>query len=203
MYEKLLIIMETEESMKKLERIESFMDEYSTIDSKIRFIASSFLLDYFFKLRVFYKKYKNENNRSNEKELMNKIKGLFNMIEDEYWNAHDIIYANHKQFTSNSFNNPFMVFFGGILRIVYHLSVFLVWITAVVVYFTIAHIISPLKWIPEWWNFPTAMLLFLSAVMFFSINLMFKEMIIKKNRRERESVVLKTLKGKIKNKVHK
>lgn len=125
------------------------------------------------------------------------------MIEEEYWNAHDIIYGNHKQFISNSFNNPFIVFLGGILRVVYHLSVFLVWIMAVVVYFTIAHIISPLKWIPEWWNFPTAMLIFLSAVMFFGINLMFKEMTIKKNRRKREIAVLKTLKVKIKNKVHK
>lgn len=196
MFEQLLLIMETEEKTKKLEQIESFMDEYSSKDSKIRFIASSFLLDYFYKLRGVYKKYKNENNRSNEKELLDEIKGLFVMIENEYWDAHDIIYENHKQFKSDSFNNPFLVFFGSILRIVYHLSVFLLWISAAIVYFTIAHKFSPIEWVPEWWNLATAVLIFLSAVMFFSIMLMFKEMIVKKNRRD--SNVVKNLKGKIK-----
>ncbi|WP_044482062.1 hypothetical protein [Paenibacillus antibioticophila] len=200
MFEQLFIIMETEEKTAKLEQIESFMDEYSSKDSKIRFIASSFLLDYFYKLRGIYKKYKYENNRSNEKELLDQVKGLFVMIENEYWDAHDIIYENHKQFKSDSFNNPFLVFLGSILRIVYHLSAFLLWISAAVVYFTIAHIISPLEWVPEWWNITTAVLIFLAAVMFFSLMMMFREMVVKKNRRE--SRVVKNLKERIKKKFH-
>ncbi|MEK4454007.1 hypothetical protein [Paenibacillus sp. FSL L8-0506] len=200
MFEQLLLIMEAEEKTAKLELIESFMDEYSSKESKIRFIASSFLLHYFYKLRGIYKKYKNENNRSNEKELLDEVKGLFVMIENEYWDAHDIIYENHKQFKSDSFNNPFLVFLGSILRIVYHLSAFLLWITAAVVYFTIAHMISPLEWIPEWWNITTAILTFLAAVTFFSIMMMFREMVVKKNRRE--SRVVKNLKESIKKKFY-
>jgi len=200
MFEQLLSIMETEDKAKKLERIESFMEQYSTNDSKIRFIASSFLLDYFYKLRAVYKKYKYENNRTHENELLNKIKELYVMIEDEYWDAHDIIYENHKQFKSDSFNNPFLVFVGSILRIVYHLSVFLLWVSAAIVYFTIAHIVSPLEWIPEWWNIATAILTLLVAIMFFSIMLAFREMVVKKNRRE--SKMVKNLKGRIKKLFH-
>ncbi|WP_042196277.1 hypothetical protein [Paenibacillus camerounensis] len=192
MFEQLLIITETEDKTKKLEKIESFMDEYSSKDSKIRFIASSFLLDYFYKLRGVYKKYKNENNRSNEKELLDEIKGLFVMVENEYWDAHDIIYENHKQFKSDTFNNPIFVVLGSLFRILYHLSVFLFWISAVILYFTIAHLIVPLEWVPKWWNIYYGLLLLGMTTTVFAIMMMFKEMVMKKNRRE--SNVVKNVK---------
>ncbi|MFS0723671.1 hypothetical protein [Paenibacillus sp. 1P07SE] len=196
MFEQLSLIVATEDKNEKLKMIDTFIQEYSGKESKIRLIASSFILDYFHKLRKVYIKYKEEESRVNERELLDKINGLFPMIEDEYWNAHDTIYEDHKQFISDTFNNPFFVVLSSIFRIVYHLSVFVFWISAVILYFTIAHLIVPLEWVPKWWNITYALLLVLLAIMFFGIMMMFKEMLIKKNRRE--SRISKNLKKKIK-----
>lgn len=196
MFEQLSLIIATEEKNEKLKMIDTFIQEYSGKDSKIRLIASSFILDYFHKLRKVYIKYKEEESRVNEHELLDKINGLYPMIEDEYWNAHDTIYEDHKQFISDTFNNPFFVVLSSIFRIAYHLSVFIFWICAVILYFTITHLIVPLEWVPKWWNITYAFLLVLLAIMFFGIMMMFKEMLIKKNRRENR--ISKNLKIKIK-----
>ncbi|MDR6726940.1 hypothetical protein J2W91_005465 [Paenibacillus amylolyticus] len=196
MFEQLQQIIELKDKTIKMEKVDFFMEEYSGKNSNIRFIASSFLLEYFYKLREVHIKYKQENNRINEKDLLKKIEGFHIMIENEYWDAHDIIYENHKQFVSDSFLNPFFVLIRSTLRVVYHLSVFLLWTSATLIYFTFAHIVSPLAWVPEWWNISIALLIFLGAVMSFGLMLMFKELLIKKNRRE--SRVVKKLKERLK-----
>ncbi|AJS58271.1 hypothetical protein [Paenibacillus sp. IHBB 10380] len=196
MFERLSIIIEIEEKPRKLELIDSFMQEHLGTASKIRFIGSSFILDYFYKLREAYSKYKKESNRGNERKLLEKVQGFYIMIEDEYRNAHDIIYEDYKQFVSDTFNNPFFVVLSSIFRILYHLSVFLFWISALILYYTISHLIIPIDWVPEWWNIGTALLLLGLATMLFGIMMMFKEMVMKKNRRE--SKVVKNLKGRIK-----
>ncbi|MCF7755855.1 hypothetical protein KQ941_15495 [Paenibacillus xylanexedens] len=196
MFEQLQQIKEIENKTIKMEQIDFFMEEFSGKNSKIRFIASSFLLEHFYKLREAHKIYKQENNRTNAKELLKKIEGFHIMIENEYWDAHDIIYESHRQFVSDSFLNPFFVFLRSTLKIFYHLSVFLLWASAASIYFTLAHIVTPLAWVPEWWNMPNALLIFTGAVMFFGLMFMFKEVLIKKNRRE--SRVVKNLKGRLK-----
>ncbi|QYR21062.1 hypothetical protein KZ483_25620 [Paenibacillus sp. sptzw28] len=196
MFEQLSLIVATEEKSEKLKLIDTFVQEYAGKDSKIRLIASSFILDYFHNLRRVYFKYKEEESRVNELELLEKINGLYPMIEDEYWNAHDTIYEDHKQFISDTFNNPFFVVLSSIFKIVYHLSVFVFWISAVIFYFTIARLIVPLEWVPQWWNITYALLLVLVSITFFGIMMMFKEMLIKKNRRK--SRISKNLKKKIK-----
>lgn len=195
MFELLSIINHTEDRNHKLQLISSFMQEYSGTDSKIRFIGSSFLLDYFYQLRRVHTKYTNENNRVNEHELLEKVNGFYMMLEDEYWNAHDIIYEDHRQFVSDSFNNPFFVMLSNLFRIIYHLSVFLFWISAVIVYFTLSQLIITLEWIPKWWNITYALLLLALTTMVFGVMLMFKEMAIKKNRRP--SKIVRNLKEKI------
>ncbi|RAU91179.1 hypothetical protein [Paenibacillus sp. YN15] len=196
MFEQLSLIIETEEKSEKLRMIGIFVQEYSNKDSKIRLIASSFILDYFHKLKRVYFKYIQEENRVNERELLEMVNGLYSMIEDEYWNAHDIIYEDHKQFISDTFSNPFFVILSNIFRIVYHFSVFVFWISVVILYFTITQLISPVEWFPKWWNITNAFLFILLAIMFMGIMMMFKEILIKKNRRE--SKFVKNLKKKIK-----
>ncbi|GIO56906.1 hypothetical protein [Paenibacillus cineris] len=196
MFEQLSIIINAEEKNEKLMMIDTFIQEYSGKDTKIRLIASSFILDYFHDLRKVYIKYQNEKNRVNELELLEKINGLYPMMEDEYWNAHDTIYEDHKQFISDTFNNPFLVMISSIFRIVYHFSVFVVWISCVILYFTIAHLIVPLDLVPKWWNITYAILLVISAILILSIMMMFKEILIKKNRRK--SKISKNINEKLK-----
>lgn len=196
MFEQLSLIEATEEKNEKLRMIDNFVQEYSGKDSKIRLIASSFILEYFHNLRKVHSKYKEDNNRVNERELLDKINGLYSMIEDEYWNAHDTIYEDHKQFISDTFNNPFFVVISNVYRIFYHLSVFVFWISLVVLYFTISHLIIPIEWVPKWWGITYALLFVILAILFFSFMMMFKEIVIKKNRRE--SRVSKNLKKTIK-----
>lgn len=195
MFELLSEINDTKDKTRKLQLIDAFFLEYSGINSKIRFIGSSFILDYFYSLRVTYMKYKNENSRTNERELFEKLSGLYIMIEEEYWNAHDIIYEDYKQFISDSFNNPFFVILFNILRLLYHLSVFLLWSSLLLLYFTIYYIIFPNEWVPQWWSISHALLLLASSAAVFALMLMVKEMAVKKNRRP--SRVIKSLKEKI------
>lgn len=196
MHEQLTLIMENDQNSKKLEMIDSFIQKYSEKDSKIRFIASSYILEYFYKLRIAHLNYIKEASRKNEKEVLTMIKSLHSMIEDEFWNAHDIIYADHKQFISDAFKNPIFVILGSAFKIIYHLSVFLCWVCAVILYFTISHMIIPIELIPKWWNIYYAMFLLALSLILFWFLMMFKEMMIKKNRRE--SRIVKNFKVKIK-----
>ncbi|WP_141499707.1 hypothetical protein [Paenibacillus luteus] len=196
MFELLSNIMMIDEKPQKLTLIDSFVQEYSGKESKIRYIASSFVLDYFYKLKGAHLNYKQENNRVNERELLDMIKELYLMVENEYWDAHDIIYEDHKQFVSDTFNNPIFVVLGSLFRIVYHLSVFLFWSSAIVLYFTIAHLIVPLELVPKWWNIYYGLFLLGMTTIVFAIMMMFKEVVIKKNRRE--SKVVKNVKTTLK-----
>ncbi|WP_152547729.1 hypothetical protein [Paenibacillus ehimensis] len=195
MFELLTDIIKTEEKIQKFELIDSFVQDYSGKESKIRFIGSSSILEYFYKLKDTYLKYKQESNRVNEHELLEKIRGFYLMIEDEYWNAHDIIYEDYKQFVSDAFNNPFFVIVAGVLRVLYHLSVFLFWISGVVLYFTISHMIIPIEWVPKWWNIYFSVLFLAMTTTIFGLMMMIKEIVMKKNRRE--SKVLKNIKRKM------
>lgn len=155
MYELLSVITKTEDKIQKMHLVDSFMQEYSGINSKIKYIASAELLEYFYRLRDDYNRYQQERNRTNEHELLVKIKVLYSMVDEDYWNAHDIIYVDYKQFVSDSFNNPFFVILSNVFKIAYHFSVFLVWVSVVVLYFTIyEQIFVPTKyypvWVPEW-----------------------------------------------------
>ncbi len=196
MHELLSLIMETGDKKRKLEMIDIFLREYSGKDSKVRFIASSSVLTDFYKFRKVFIAYKQENNRINEHELLEKVREFYNRIDDEYWNAHDTIYVDYKQFISDTFKNPLFVVFGSILRFFYHLSVFITWICAVALYFTLAHIISPLQWVPDWWDMTTALLCFFIALGCFGLMMVFKGMTAKENKRE--SKVMRNLKETLK-----
>lgn len=197
MYRELLLIMEAEQKTKKLEMIDTFVHEHSGKESKVRSIASSSILEHFYKLRKAHINYQREMNRTNEIELLTLVEGLYSMMDTEFWNAHDTIYEDHTQFISDTFMNPFFVVLGSLFKILYHLSVFLFWICAVIVYFTISHMILPIDVIPDWWNIYYALLLWALSSMFFAFMMMFKEMIIKKNRRE--SKIVRNFKMKMKN----
>ncbi|WP_339218585.1 hypothetical protein [Paenibacillus sp. FSL W7-1332] len=188
MFEMLSVIVKTEEKTRKFDLIDSFVQEYSGKESKIRYIGSSFILGYFYDFKEAHSKYKQENNRINERELLKMLQGLYLMVEEEFWNAHDIIYEDYKQFVSDSFSNPFFVILANIFRIIYHLSVFLFWISVAILYFTISHMIIPLEWVPEWWNIYSSLLLLAMTLTVFGVMMIFKEMIMKKNRRKNKVV---------------
>ncbi|RXZ81102.1 hypothetical protein EBB07_15445 [Paenibacillaceae bacterium] len=196
MYRELSLIMETEKKTQKLDMIDEFVREHSGKESKVRFIASSFILEYFYKLRKTHVNYKREMNRTNEEKLLTMVECLHSMMDTEFWDAHDTIYEDHKQFISDTFINPFFVVLGNVFKILYHISVFLFWICTAIVYFTISNSVLPLKVIPDWWNIYYALLLWTLSLMFFAFMMMFKEMIIKKNRRE--SKIVKNFKAKMK-----
>ncbi|MEK4039456.1 hypothetical protein MHH49_18205 [Paenibacillus sp. FSL F4-0122] len=196
MYVELSLIEATEGKEEKIRLIDNFVQEYSGKNSKIRLLASSYLLEYFYNFLKIHLKYKQEENRINEHELFKMVTELFSMIEDEYWNAHDTIYEDHKQFISDTFTNPFFVIFANLFRVIYHLSVFAFWSSIIILYFTVAQLISPVEWFPVWWNIYYSITLVIISIAFFGFMMMFKEMIIKKNRRE--SKLVKSLKKKTK-----
>lgn len=196
MFESLSEIKKTENKEIRLSLIDRFFESYSGSDTKIRYIASSFLLEYFYELRNSYELYKKESSRKNEKDLMEKLNAFYIMIEDEYWNAHDIIYEDHLHFRDTAFLNPFIVVLLVLFRILYHLSTFIVWASLIVLYFSIWNELFRLEVIPEWWSVTYALLFLTISLMFFGVMLMFKQFAVKNNRRKNK--LMKKMEKKIK-----
>ncbi len=200
MYVELSTIESTEDRTTKLKLVESFIDENSTKESKVKFIGTTSVLQYFDDLKLIYKTYKLENNADNEKRLLESMSYFFENIKMEYLDAHDIIYENHLRFKSSSFINPFFSSFISIMRIGYHLSVFLVAISIAIVYFTFANKISSYGMFPPTlMDIPTSLLILCITVMLFAIFLMTRGFIMQKNRRKSE--VLKKIKTKLKSRL--
>jgi hypothetical protein len=123
-----------------------------------------------------------------ERTLIDKLQDFFISLEDEYWDAHDIIYEDYLHFKNTAFLNPFIVLCLGILRFLYHLSTFTLWIGGLILYFTIWDIFVPLEPIPDWWEISYAVLFMVISLMFFGITLSFKQFAVKKNRRKNKIV---------------
>lgn len=105
------------------------------------------------------------------------------MIEGEYWDAHDLIYKDHKQFQSDLFLNPFMFIIKTLFRLLYNLSSFLVIINLVALYFSIIDYFFHFPSFPEYLQISYVILFLMINIIIFSFLLMMKEFIVNKNRR--------------------
>lgn len=177
-------IIKTENKEEKIKLLDGLFNKYSNPESKIRFIASSSILEFFYEFKEIYFKYKNEKTRKNEIQLMEKLHGFYYMIEDEYWDAHDIIYEDHVQFREDTFMNPFLVILFDIFRVFYYLTTFLLGISFFILYIAIWNKYFPLKSIPTDLNVVNAILIVLFITMIYGLMLLVKTFAIKKNRRK-------------------
>lgn len=193
MKELLQEIVEHEERDTKLRLIESFIYQFSGPESKVKYIGSSFILEFFYELRELFKGYKIDQTRINEKKLLEKINQFQTMINDECWDAHDIIYEEHLQFRDDTFKNPILVFVLSITRFFYYLSTFTVWVSLGYLYFAIWNRIVGIQSFPEWWTIIDGLYLLSSALIIYGVLLSVKSFAIKKNRRKNKT--FKKLKG--------
>lgn len=190
MYEHLQNITNTLDKQEKINKLEHFFECYSgtNTNTNIRYIGSSFLLEFFYDFRLVYQNFRNDRSRKNESELLDKLNEFFVMIEDEYWDAHDIIYEDHLQFKDTIFLNPFISSLLSFLRGIYYLVSFSVWISMFILYFTTyAHFVRN-ELLPEWWSLSSAALLLVLSLMLFAITLSFRQFVIKKNRRKNKLI---------------
>ncbi|MDB5056171.1 MAG: hypothetical protein JWM44_4221, partial [Bacilli bacterium] len=109
MNELLKDIINKEDIAKKRELTHEFFERFKGPESKIKFIGSSFLLEYFYELENLYLIYNSDPNRTNESSFLNKLKSFSNKIEYEFWEAHDIIYEDHLKFKNLSNKNPLVI----------------------------------------------------------------------------------------------
>jgi hypothetical protein len=185
----------TEDKNVKNGLIECFMNRYSGPQSQIRFIGSSLILEYFYDLRITFNSFQLDPSIANEQELLKKIKELTVMIENEYWDAHDIIYEEHLQFRDDTFKNPILVLVQNLVRFIYYLSTFCVWLSLGYLYFAIWNKIVHIESFPAWWTIKDALILVFYSLMLFGVVFSIKYNAIKKNRRTNK--VIKKLKKKL------
>ncbi|MBC2728636.1 hypothetical protein [Desulfosporosinus sp.] len=200
MYELLLNITKAEDSIQRDKLLEDFLVTYSGVDSKIRFIGTCSILEYFYDLRSTYNKYIKEN-KQNESILSEKLTNLLNMIETEFWDAHDIIYEDHIQFKDDSFKNPFLVVSLSILRVIYYFTSFALGLSFLVLYVVIWDRIIPVELLPKEVNFQSTIGLILFLTMVYGMMFTIKEFAVKRNRRKSKS--FKNIVRRIKSKVSK
>ncbi|UKS29952.1 hypothetical protein LOZ80_13835 [Paenibacillus sp. HWE-109] len=200
MYELLRNIKATEEKATQLLLLDEFFQKFSGPESKVRFIGTGTKLEYYYEFELAYKKHETNQTRTNENELFQKFNLFNSMMNEEFWEAHEIIYEDHLKF-KNLFNkNPFLIAIFELVNFVQNTINFFVWTSLFILYFSVWNNYQRWNVIPEWWSLNIAIQLCLYLTVFSLITKTISHQITKKNRRKNTIVkgLIKKLSFKIK-----
>ncbi|ETT54787.1 hypothetical protein C162_03774 [Paenibacillus sp. FSL R7-269] len=204
MFKKLKRIKHEQNHQAKMGLIKDFFDEYSTDSTKVRYIGTSFNLETYFELEIQYEKYLQNPGRTTEHSLIDNMEGFYKSIEAEFWEAHDIIYEDHLQYKSLTRKNIFNKLIIEFLILLHNISSFLLGASLIFVYVCLWNRYIQELPMPEGYSqyldIIMALLIFLTAVMLFSLTKIFYLTVKKVNRRTNQ--FLKDLINKIKKKLH-
>lgn len=95
-------IMEKQQGDEKNSLINKFFFEFGLSNSKAHLLGSAELLSLYFKLNTFYKAYQHEPENYEER-FQACLKEFELGINEEFWDAHDIIYKEHLRYKDHSF----------------------------------------------------------------------------------------------------
>lgn len=184
-YELLKEIIKENDAELQIEKLNTFFQMYSGPESKIKYIGSTLLLESYYELRDHHRNYMLAQSEWSKDELFKKLTKFKEEIEDEFWDAHDIIYENHNQFKAESFQNPFIVITMNIVRYSYYLVTFSVWGSLVMLYLASWSEITKDN-LPTWWNIKNSITMLIISILLNICMLSVRSLVIKKNRRKGE-----------------
>jgi hypothetical protein len=196
MFESLKNIKENESHEDQGYLLEEFFREYVGPQSQIKFFGSSSLLDFFYKLYTSYKKKLTEPSRKQDMEFNEMLNRFYTMIENEYWNSHDIIYKDYKKYMELSFKNPFMAFSYEIIMLFKQLVRFLVVLSLLLVYFSLWNKFvysMPIDSNPEWLQFEITIQVLIIFISLYGFTMMISSITLWENRRIKKNTFLKKL----------
>ncbi|MCG7406575.1 hypothetical protein MH117_04030 [Paenibacillus sp. ACRRX] len=189
MYIKLKRIKFIRDHDKKMILIKEFFDEYKVDNSNVRFIGTTSNLETYFELEVMYEEYLQNPGRSTEYLFMKKLESFYWTIENEFWEAHDIIYEDHLQFKSLNRKNIFYKLVIEFLILLHNVSRFLLGATLLFLYICLWNqYIQKNSFLNAsgWFDVQLALLSLLCSIMLFSLTKIFYVSVKRENRKSNE-----------------
>lgn len=194
-------IKEEDHESKRLELLEEFIGSYNSHDSAIKSIASTFLLDKFFKLINEYMEFSKQNDESKKNSLWKEFNSFYEIIYNEFWEAHDILYKDYIVSKSLIWKNPFVRLLIETSVLLYNTASFLLYISAFVLYISIWNHFHSLNIIPNWWTLFDSFLLFFVSLMLQGFMMLISSWYLSLRNRRKRDKLLNFIKGKTKNKI--
>lgn len=143
--------------IKRVNLLRNFFEMFSTPDSNIKLIASSEILEFYINLKKTF----DSLNDIKDSGFWKQVVHLSTLIENECWDAHDIIYKDHLKFKTLINKNPLIRFVMELGVYALHLTGFMLWVSVLILYFTLCNYFEPINIVPSWWKVKDAILLFL------------------------------------------
>ena len=152
--------------------VSDYFKIYSSSDSNLKLIASTFILEKYFDLE---KKYKNS--FANQDELIRSgfwkcFDSYYLIIENEFWEAHDIIYKDYLKSKTIINRNPLLRILMEISVLVYNVITFAVYTILAIMYLSIWNLFTPISIFPSWWEIKHAIFLLLVVLILYGFVLM-------------------------------
>ncbi|ODA41816.1 hypothetical protein [Desulfosporosinus sp. BG] len=148
----------------KLELLEEFFKGYYSYESTIKLIAPVSLLERFFDIYLKYLVFTRQRDESSKENLWKNFEDFYVSIENEFWEAHEIIYKDY--FISKALikKNPFLGIIMELSILLFNITTFLLYLTGSILYFSIWNYFQSLSIFPVWWTLKDAILLFLCTL---------------------------------------
>ncbi|MDD4569105.1 MAG: hypothetical protein PHE70_03130 [Tepidanaerobacteraceae bacterium] len=187
--------------LKKIDRVRSdeseqlitdFFKEYSLPDSSLKLIASTFILEWYFDLEQKYINLLKNTNEINRSEFWKSFDSFYIMIEDEFWQAHDIIYKDYYKFKSLVYKNPFLKMLMEISIFFYNVTLFVVYVAMTIVVVSIYNYFIPITIFPKWWKIHYGILILMVAFILYGFALILSSWYVS-NQNKRKSKLTKKI----------
>ena len=148
----------------KLELLKEFFETYNSYESTLKLLASASLLEWFFDMNQKYIVFSKEGDESSKEVFWKSFEDFYIKIENEFWEAHEIIYKDY--FISKTLikKNPFLRIFMELSILLYKITTFLLYLCGFILYLSIWNHFNPLKIFPSSWTVRDSILLFLGAL---------------------------------------
>lgn len=185
-------IISEKEQERKNNLLAEFFEHYQEDETKIRYIGTSYNLEAFFKLEINYFEYLNNPGRVSEKTFFDNLNNFYVSIENEFWEAHDIIYEDHLQFRSLNKKNIFFKIIIEFFILTHNLSTFIFALAGLYLYISIWNEYIqkfPSKEISQWLSTPFALLTLLMSIVLFSFTKILFASVKKENKRSNSSML--------------
>ncbi len=163
---------------------------HSSSDSSLKLIASTFVLERYFDLERKYKSSFANQDELSKSEFWKSFDSFYIIIENEFWEAHDIIYKDYLKIKILINKNPLLRILMEISVLVYNLMTFAVYSALVITYLSVWNSFTPISIFPNWWEIKHALFLLLVVLMLYGFMLMISSWYIA-TRNKRKSELMK------------
>ena len=183
---------------RKLELFKEFVESYNSYESTLKLLASASLLEWFFDIHQKYLVFSRQGDESSKEVFWKSFEDFYVMIENEFWEAHEIIYKDYSISKTLINKNPFLRIFMELSILLYNITTFLLYLCGFILYLSIWNNLKPSNIFPSWWTVKNSVLLFLGALFLQLFMLIVSSWYVSIRNKRKTRLLLKKLEEKAK-----